>query len=425
MTKAKDLFPKTDALSPTPPSVSTQTPQYTSDYARVFEPIALLQEEQRKHRLYFKGMPSLHIELRNFISEWCFASFEESATLFIRSDAEQLGLPSVPEDLLFEYYHKSGCSYEHAFSFILAAWRSTKGIFRFDADLLATLAKTSNSQVLPSASMLRLPHWCVYLDVASRLTWERSPIHGLFAMIYQESEDRPKPLLALLLNTEQNLQFFALPLGGLTLNDALEEADRISQAAIASQGVSTAGLVTSDPTPEDLSEFAVDFDAVREEIPALLNVLLYLCADNVDFANGTRPAKPKPAMTRKGPKLFSALAVTEWNVGVRVGAELRRAQGLAELSFVSDAPPAASSRPRPHVRCAHWHHYWTGPKLTTGMRNGGDVSGVEHRADASKAPRKLVLRWIAPTLVNVTNVETLPAVVRAVSSRTSDGNVAS
>ncbi len=48
----------------------------------------------------------------------------------------------------------------------------------------------------------------------------------------------------------------------------------------------------------------------------------------------------------------------------------------------------------PHLRKAHWHHYWTGPK-------------------SDPDQRKLVVRWIHPVFVGQN--ETTPVVRRVVN----------
>ena len=62
-----------------------------------------------------------------------------------------------------------------------------------------------------------------------------------------------------------------------------------------------------------------------------------------------------------------------------IGASLRVAWQRKE------AEGGTHAGPRPHVRRAHWHSYWTGPQ-------------------AQLEWRKVILKWLSPILVNVEDV---------------------
>jgi hypothetical protein len=127
-----------------------------------------------------------------------------------------------------------------------------------------------------------------------------------------------------------------------------------------------------------------------EDITPLVALLLYLCAENAEFADGTRrPARPVPTRTKRGPRLFPPGRPTAWDVGVRLGASLRRA--ATEAVAAAPAADALRTHPHAHLRRAHWHTY---------------------RVGAGRSGRKL--RWMAPIAVNVEDPNALPATVRPV-----------
>lgn len=102
---------------------------------------------------------------------------------------------------------------------------------------------------------------------------------------------------------------------------------------------------------------------------------------------------------RNGWKLFPAQRVTTWDVGVRLGAALRRAYQAEQTGRVGE-----HAAPRPHIRRAHWHTILSGPK---------------QRPDGSEIPpqdRQRDLRWLPPTSVNIEDPDALPATVRRVQS---------
>jgi len=113
-----------------------------------------------------------------------------------------------------------------------------------------------------------------------------------------------------------------------------------------------------------------------ELYPAQLvaNGVAYICSLNADIAESYVPQK---SLRRNNAKRRS---MAEWHeVGYRIGSELR-----SYKRAVSATREHKGGTVRPHMRRAHWQHYWTGP------RNGD---------------RKLILRWIRPTMVGFGSIE--------------------
>ena len=113
-------------------------------------------------------------------------------------------------------------------------------------------------------------------------------------------------------------------------------------------------------------------DTPIELYPASLvgNGVAYICSANADIEPSYTPNRK---LKRNNAKRRS---MAEWHdVGYRIGAELRS----YKRSSSNDGGHLGGTV-RPHMRRAHWHHYWTGPR---------------------RGDRKLVLKWIAPTMVGV------------------------
>lgn len=83
-------------------------------------------------------------------------------------------------------------------------------------------------------------------------------------------------------------------------------------------------------------------------------------------------------------------AVRVWNVGVRLGAALRKAWEVADAEAGSEH---LHGRPRPHLRRAHYHHFWR-----------GSMSAPEQH--------HLIVRWIHQALVNAKSSDDLAVAVR-------------
>lgn len=125
-------------------------------------------------------------------------------------------------------------------------------------------------------------------------------------------------------------------------------------------------------------------------IAHVLPYLLYLCAENREL-DGDVEAQPQLSKTRKGTRIFARPAANLMQAGIRTGAAIRAAK---EARADQGSVESGEGTPRvPHLRVAHWHLYWKGP-----------------RNDPSKQTR--VLHFLPPIPVNVRKPGDLQAVVR-------------
>lgn len=119
------------------------------------------------------------------------------------------------------------------------------------------------------------------------------------------------------------------------------------------------GCDLMSPVVRDLTTFTIQF-------------LYFLCSEKPD-------AERDVAMGRVGGAgAGSSGGVDRWTVGSRYGRTLRTIRRKQALYGGVTCPDR--KRPRPYVRCAHWHRYWCG--------SGGD--------------RRLEVRWVEPTFCNGT-----------------------
>lgn len=255
----------------------------------------------------------------------------------------------------------------------LAAWRVTQGIYRFDETLYQSLIETPVTGDIPVEVLHRLPEWCVYIETPGMAFFD-SNLYGFFAHLeYDVNTGRRE--LRLLIDSEEALAPIPLHLIG-DLDTALDEMARESRRQSVRFGLPAVGNVTPD---------------LRPVVEPLLSLLLYLSSQNAEIGDGARqPAYPRPKRTKQGWRLFPPDKPTTWGVGVRMGAALRRA--YQSVRTEEDHPHAG---PRPHIRRAHWHSFWTGPR-------------------AEPEARELKLKWLPPIPVNLENLDELPTTVRPV-----------
>lgn len=254
----------------------------------------------------------------------------------------------------------------------LGAWRMTKGIYRFDTTLRSELWGTPVSGDVPVQVLHRLPEWCVYLDLDLDVGVGR--LHG--AWVHLEVDDNTDiEELRFLLDLDDHLQGVPVHLGG-TLSAGLDRALAVGVGHGKHYGM---------PVPSPAVQSAAR--QLAEVVVPLTSLVLYLCSERPDIDGRGQPGNPTPKRVKGGTRLFAADGPRRWDVGLRIGAALRTARERA-----STAGDDSRQGPRPHVRRAHYHTYWTGPR--TGKQTP-------------------VLRWLPPIPVGLTDEE-LPAILRRV-----------
>jgi len=269
----------------------------------------------------------------------------------------------------------------------LAAWRVTKGIYRFDESLMESLLDTPLGGKLPHEILYRMPEWCVYIELPVDMAFGDDPIHGFFAHLeWDPGDERTELRLILDLNTAP----VAIPLHltGQTLEHAIAAFmdEAIFQEASRSP-------MTSEQLAAWQSGIGSAKDPLKDILSPLVSVLLYLCTENADISAraGDNPSSGERA---KPDRRYAAKEPTTWETGFRVGAALRRGRAAS-----GEPQGGHHASPRPHVRRAHWHTYWRGPR-------------------GSQEP---VLQWLSPMLVGAQSGETIPT-IRPVRDRGEDGS---
>ncbi len=250
----------------------------------------------------------------------------------------------------------------------LAAWRITQGIYRFDPDVYAAVVDTPVTGDIPHDVLLRMPEWCVYIETPG-MDMQGVSMHGFFAHL-EFDVNTSGTELRMVADTDDGPQVLVLHLGAWSLDESLRR-----------MGAKTRWY------PGSVDQLVRE---LRPLVEPLVSLLLYICSQASEVGDGSRrPENPAPKRTKRGMRLFAADRPTQWDVGVRMGAALRRAH-MDEPGGTDGG--ADRSGPRPHVRRAHWHGYWSGPKA---------------------GPRRFDLRWQPPIAVGVDH-SGLPAVIRPV-----------
>jgi len=259
----------------------------------------------------------------------------------------------------------------------LAAWRVTKGIYSFDPDVYDAVVKSPVTGILPFEVLCRLPEWCVYVETPG-LSFMGKPTIGMWSHLEWDDQFQMASL-HITAHSSSELHHIEIGLKNWTLQRALGSCLQFGCNGVAIQ---------------------MNINALCDDIAPFISLLLYLSSQTDDIGDGmTSPKNPEPKVVRNVPRLYQANRLTQWNVGIRMGAKLRKSGVTTSTSGGGN-----HGSPRPHIRRAHWQGFRSGP-----MKDQQDCQIPVYARD-------LDVKWLPPMLINepAGGVQMLPATVRAV-----------
>ena len=115
-------------------------------------------------------------------------------------------------------------------------------------------------------------------------------------------------------------------------------------------------------------------EAFKKPFRLAINMCQYLCASNAEV-HDVKTLKGKRPVAKIDGKM-RPVAIQRSEVGFRIGEKFEKIYRKSEKEPDQRADSKGWTTVRPHVRRAHWHHYWTGPGKTV-----------------------LELRWLEPVFV--------------------------
>lgn len=241
------------------------------------------------------------------------------------------------------------------------AWRdSGLQVYEFDRDFSESILDEKWADLLPDCIGNR-PHDCFYLKLPC--------------------DELNEGVLVYVIDTELIASFDASEFPDAGEKGVHFSGTGFNERAIVNTGDELVGIASF--------QIARSFDLMLDDTPLnpypqklMINAVAYLCSANADIV----PVYSPPKTTREN-KAKRRSAATWSEVGFRIGSELR-----SYRRSVRERGDGGGTV-RPHMRRAHWHHYWTGPL---------------------KGERKLVLKWVAPTMVNVKGAEIASATLHHV-----------
>lgn len=268
--------------------------------------------------------------------------------------AAQDGLTVTPDDLMWT-----------------SRWRRCRQVYRIDETVASELPATELDDEIPCEVFKRLPYPIIYVETRFKtplLTGETTEVAGFLAYTV-EWNDGSTRLAIVMIRPEGGRLYTSIPCDESTTVKSLVDS---SAAAFDKNG--------NRVSQETLADTMKDgYAAAVETMTTIVSSLLYIIS-----AEDDKEVIYAPPKTAKGSKLGKK---TNPETVCLLGARMGRAIG--ETRRYSDRGKAsADSTGRtvtPHIRAAHWQHYWTGKRKERTDGRYGD---------------NLVIRWIPPINVN-------------------------
>ena len=302
--------------------------------------------------------------LKNY-ANWCFMPL--SAWRSIVSQAR-------PELDVFEQCNVA------AFLGAVGTWRYSQGIYKFDPTLYDELLNSESSGKLPADVLIRLPEWSIYIDTPN-LFYDGVRCLGVFVHLEDDRVNNNRELRMYVITEKttfenhapNNYQTFVVYLNdGVTIDEAYElwfERIRENRAKI--------------EIPDE-EQYYKDLEGDREKnidfIKKVLNLILYICSDEPEIVDRKTPdwlpTFPHPKKTKGEVRYFPAKRPHVYDVGQKIGEELRRAKEKIP------SPPTGRTVIS-HLRRAHWHSFWTGK-----------------RKPGHETEQCLIVKWLPPIFVH-------------------------
>ena len=257
---------------------------------------------------------------------------------------------------------------------VVELFRQHKQVYEFDSEFVSALSKTDNIKLYPSL-LRRLPYNTFYFDFSNIKNFH--PFEGMFVHVKVESDDSVLLLGYRVFNGGYN-SYYEILRNREQKFDGNKGYYNYNRSFLKYKIESNMHEYTRGHVKINAPDFALLNKSLPDTWMFLIQALMYLASKEPDVEESPRTQKTY----RKSDRIRDNFSeIQQWDVGVRYGTKIRKIRkeaALKEETSDDDLPISVKTRksPRPHSRCAHWQHYWTGPGRTV-----------------------LELKWIEPTFV--------------------------
>lgn len=262
---------------------------------------------------------------------------------------------------------------------IIGVWTKNKQVYKFDSDFLNELT-TTESIVFTKDCFDYLPYQTFYIDISDNTDLcERVITKGLFLKVDKLSSETSDEYLVRICRVTDSIFFY----DSFTFKNEDTETyvtDVASQTEISIYTNEILGIKNT-----------FRFDG-RLYVILLQQVLTYLASTEPDLVENvnTKRTYRKPTENSIPKDKFSE--IRQWDVGVRFGSSFRRWKQQSVNRNNTSRGVGERARQRPHLRRAHWSHYWYG-----------------HGNEKVRRPK-----WVASYMVNIDSNTDSPTTIHRV-----------
>lgn len=256
--------------------------------------------------------------------------------------------------------------------FAFAPWRQSKEVYVIDEDLKNLLFEQENDLDIPTDILLHLPYPCFYVELPNTY-FRKAKIHGFFVTLEYDVNNGDRELKPVFICENGDVFSYSIH---IDCNSISESVDLLNRQALEN---SNGDLKYKELALRGIQES----EETKIFLKQILQVIFYILAQNAEIT----PNSEQALVTKRGKTIKDKYSeIRKWDVGVRIGAAIRQ-QKIRDAQEQNDKAQSEHNSPRPHMRRAHWHHFWTGPKN-------------------KPEERKLILKWLSPIAVSASPEDT-------------------
>ncbi|XDD52548.1 AcrVA2 family anti-CRISPR protein (plasmid) [Leptospira sp. WS92.C1] len=250
-----------------------------------------------------------------------------------------------------------------AFTSMLTAlipWSFTKGIYRFSPEIFEELSDSKFPDKVPVEILKRLPQWSIYVELPEE---NEFAAFGFFTHLDFNGEAEEFKIVLVLKNHLPQLLSFRLE------TETFEESFGKMKEGI------KGNLKYLNMTDGNEVKYSKLIESqYLEDFKKLLPFVLYLCSEDAEYKGSFSHENFRKRGSEKNPLDFQEnSSAVVWYVGVEISKKLREYRNLEKSNDSKDG------KMTPHIRRAHWHHYWVG----------------------NKEEPDLIVRWLSPIPVKM------------------------
>lgn len=267
-------------------------------------------------------------------------------------------------------------------------WRFAKTVYNFAPAFLKMLAETEDAPIY-SDIMMRLPYRDFVMNLPSDF-----PHDAMFVHIEFDDSHGPNDTdtLFLLVPFKANPDFDNIELcqvmhwclNGKKLIESFRRSNDVYEQSFQNENnTATVGATTISTVPgasmsEEELEKTQNYNAKMEPyLRIAVSAAYYLASKNAEIKEVKIPKEKRPVLVSKPGTKPKKVNVKTYNVGYIIGKSFEKQLSTTTAEYEKHKNAVGTGRSvRPHVRRAHWHHYWVGEGRT-----------------------RLEVRWIEPTFV--------------------------